>query len=188
MASTWSSCVFLGVCDSPCPELHLSPFENKVGGYPVSMINISSFHQSPVSSNWLINWVAFFPFYWVNKPQWWYKGLLNCLELSLQNTRSSCNGVCWHQYQIMIIPAWACTAFSFPLAGLLFPSRPFLSAKLSMLWSSSPLAGAGVLPTGGLPFPQTDPRVLLWPANVLEQAREVWIYYRMCNINIFCCM
>ena len=27
--------VLLGVCDSPCPEPSLSPFENKVGGYPV---------------------------------------------------------------------------------------------------------------------------------------------------------
>ena len=29
--------VQLAVYDSPCPSQHLSPFENKIGGYPVSL-------------------------------------------------------------------------------------------------------------------------------------------------------
>ena len=33
--ATWSN-VLLGVCDAPCNDLQLSPYENKIGGYPVS--------------------------------------------------------------------------------------------------------------------------------------------------------
>ena len=33
--ATWSN-VLLGVCDAPCGDLLLSPYENKIGGYPVS--------------------------------------------------------------------------------------------------------------------------------------------------------
>ena len=33
--ATWSN-VLLGVCDAPCSDLQLSPYENKIGGYPVS--------------------------------------------------------------------------------------------------------------------------------------------------------
>ena len=36
MATTCSSRVQLAVYDSPCPSQHLSPFENKLGGFPVS--------------------------------------------------------------------------------------------------------------------------------------------------------
>ena len=33
--AAWS-CLQLGVCDAPCTNLHLSPYESKIGGYPVS--------------------------------------------------------------------------------------------------------------------------------------------------------
>ena len=36
MASSCSPPVLLGVCDSFCPDLQLSPYDNKIGGYPVS--------------------------------------------------------------------------------------------------------------------------------------------------------
>lgn len=36
MESTCTSEVLLGVFDSSCPSPHLSPYENKIGGYPVS--------------------------------------------------------------------------------------------------------------------------------------------------------
>ena len=38
MAAPSSTCsIQLAVYDSPCPSQHLSPFENKIGGYPVSL-------------------------------------------------------------------------------------------------------------------------------------------------------
>lgn len=37
MASTWCASVLLGRIESSCPGPHLSPYENKVGGYPVRL-------------------------------------------------------------------------------------------------------------------------------------------------------
>ena len=42
MASTYR--VQLAVYDSPCLSHHLSPFENKIGGYPVSLHISSKYH------------------------------------------------------------------------------------------------------------------------------------------------
>lgn len=42
MTTTYLFChmaLVYGIFDSRCPHLQLSPYENKIGGYPVSLYN-----------------------------------------------------------------------------------------------------------------------------------------------------